>query len=665
LLVLLAAAPGRLGADGQRIEGDRLVDEDYRFALALPAPRWKLLLEADARKLAPDAIAGCSSLDGTHAMIIFEMAPEGDLEAFARLIEGNLDLEERVSEGFEKVEYLGRPAIRFRNRGKFNDIHLGMEHNIFRHQGFTVQWIAWGLPEKMAKDGASLEAARGALTLLEGEVKGRPENRRTPDRTGIGWRVKDGRYENAAMGFALRPPGNWRLLVGDELTQTNADAAIGLESAAPDLYLILIPERAAGVDRAEFTKFIRATVAEELQPSEVSFDLELDRHDVTLRVHRGVGPPPIWLAHGVFFDGDMCFQLQAWCLEGLEAKARERLGEAVKGFTFLGEEERERLTGQLAAGPDTENQVGLDFALRQGRYLDFKAGFTWTKPPGFWKVSAGQAARASNAEAMLDIEELSRSLNALVIVESAEGHDADSYHALVTRRVFDDAEGAPARPAKTLTLGCADGRSTIGDRSTPIPLTYRVVTAVHGARLFQLLIWGTPGNMAASPAAIEAAVNAFKVHELPFPASRKASDSYRDERLGFELRSPGKDWKFRQERLPVEAASVLVHWDGGSGRMLQAVAVYPASEGFDEAAAVDLVSRSVVSRLPRVKESTPEERINTLAGLPASHLKWSSESTDLDALIVRRDRTFLALIVASRAGDPRLEDMARCFSLLD
>ena len=53
----------------QRSDGRVLVDEDYRFRLAVP-PAWKILAEDDIRVLVPDAVAGAFRGDGVYAGFI-------------------------------------------------------------------------------------------------------------------------------------------------------------------------------------------------------------------------------------------------------------------------------------------------------------------------------------------------------------------------------------------------------------------------------------------------------------------------------------------------------------------------------------------------------------------------------------------------------------------
>ena len=68
-------------AGGQKLEGNHLVDEDYRFRLRKPAASWRLLDEQQVMNVVPDAVAGALSARGTYGVVIAEPAAGVDLDA--------------------------------------------------------------------------------------------------------------------------------------------------------------------------------------------------------------------------------------------------------------------------------------------------------------------------------------------------------------------------------------------------------------------------------------------------------------------------------------------------------------------------------------------------------------------------------------------------------
>ena len=56
------------------------------------------------------------------------------------------------------------------------------------------------------------------------------------------------------MVFLILPPKGWRTIVGSELKEMNSDAEVGLVESVSGLYLVVIPERLNGINKAAFTK---------------------------------------------------------------------------------------------------------------------------------------------------------------------------------------------------------------------------------------------------------------------------------------------------------------------------------------------------------------------------------------------------------------------------
>src|SRR5690606_3535740 len=89
-------------------------------------------------------------------------------------------------------------------------------------------------------------AFHDAVELLDGEIHGRRSSREPVTHAdGIGWRIRDGRYESALSGLGMRLPDGRRFLVGTELELLESDAEIVATQDTGNVFLALMVSRAS------------------------------------------------------------------------------------------------------------------------------------------------------------------------------------------------------------------------------------------------------------------------------------------------------------------------------------------------------------------------------------------------------------------------------------
>jgi len=646
---------------------DSIDDPDYQFRLEQPAAGWRLLREADIQKIAPDAVAGMTSDDEVFAVVIVESVPQGELEPLARLLIDQAPLEGKQLLAFAALEFQGQPAIRYHLTGRVGEISFRYVNTVFLHEHTLYQVLAGGPQERTAADGSSFAPVWQAFRLLEGPVRGRATPLPVVDATGVGWRVRHGVFESAVYGVRVEPRGAWRVAVGAELGRINKSAEVGLILREPGVHVILIAEQAHIDDRERLRASIESQTAGNLGAPCPQHDssAHVDGNAVPLRCYADAGDTAIEYLHGVFFHGTHAMQLMAWYQSGQRDVARPALDNAFASLHFIDDSALAALTAELKAAPDPQNRVGPTYALRRGRYRDFGSGFEWRKPEGFWRIAVGDEARATNADATLFIEDPGSGLMALLIVEPVASFTAETFHQVVCGNVFPDVE---LDPPQAVTLGAAGGLvSEARTEHLGLPLTYRVVTAVHGDSAVQLLIWATPGNMAQMRSRADAIVDGWRFFASPAAPVVAERDSYRDNRMGYALRLPGAPWRFEDlTRAEQGALSSFVRWTRGNLTVL-ALTMCAVQEGQDEQWFAGLVTDELTRRMRAVVSAQPRRERAMLGGLPATRLVWRGGGDPLDAYLTTRDNTFYALLVLQSgvALDATLDEVTRGFSLVD
>ena len=642
-------------------------DEDYRFRIRAPSSSWRVLNEADIQAITPDAVAGMANESGTWMAVIVESAPGAEVEAFGRLVFDSMPLEEKKLEAWSALTFQGKPAIRFVASGRVSEIHVRYVNTVYQSGDYICQVIVWA-PFSRATEGFE-KAALEAFEILPGPITGRAVHAEVPDSEGVGWRVRGGAFESAALGVAVRPTGDWKLAVGDALEAMNPDAEVGLVHANPDLYMALLVEPAPGVEKKGFLRaLLDGHGEEELERTGYSLQLDLVGRQVTAYGFRLPAHPGFEILKGAFFVGDLCFQVVLWYATPTRTLAVPHLREACAAVRLLSKPEIGTLAEELRLGPDPENKVGERYALRRGLYQDFASGFILQKPEQeFWRMLAGDEARAQNPDASLVLEHPSLGVMGVVIAEEAADVEHEAYHTVVADAVF--GEGREGVVGKDRTL-LADGirlRMTEGSQTEDtLEMGYRVATAVANGHAYQVILYGLANNMRAASRQIDRLLGGVRV-AASLPVVEESPTRFTDHRMGYAFETEAA-WQ-RRDQTPPEIAPIGSFQTWRQRDELRFVLSLCALRPGQDAAWFRSLLGSIMERATTSRIlAEPTRHPASIGGIAGEVLTWSLPGGRSNNIwLIHRDRTFFATALVSDSGFTTEEVTAfqARFTLLD
>jgi hypothetical protein len=519
LSVVACAAAAAAAAVGCAMEGGAhpigtrhpVVDHTRGFRLDVPGPEWRVLREADVRRTIPGAAAGAVSAEGLYGYVVVTRKAKGKATSDgggAAADDDSMPTMDYEASRFEEAKFLGRDATYGVFTTRNEDVTMRFAVLTVARGALQYRLVAVGHANETSPDGSAFAPFFEAFTLLEDEPRTGPGLVVDADTYGVGWWIHEGTFESAAAGVRVTPVGGWALA----LEGTGA-VEMGLVHHASGTFVALIVETAAGADRAALEASLEAGLMAKLSAARKGGGVKatLDGRALKLRAYRVHSDGAGELLYGVLWEGDRCVQVMvAYPSAGLEA-SRAALGGALASITFLKEKRAHTLSESFLARPDPEMKLGPTYVLERGVYRDVANAFSWRKPRGFWRVSAGEYARLVNAEAILHVAEAGLGVEGLVIAERAPGPDAAAYHRLVVERLIAEDPHAAAGKPEPLALGDAKGlvsggEVVLGGRR----FGYRIATTYHDGMAFQLLFSGLPANMTAAEASVREALGAFR-----------------------------------------------------------------------------------------------------------------------------------------------------------
>lgn len=651
IVAIAAACKGKQEGDPTKVTVESkddatepIVDENYRFKITWPGKGWKLMRTHDASKMVTDAVAGATFDDSLFGGVIVEAAPGLKLDAFVDLIvDSAITLANKKVVKRDPLVFAGVDAVRVVVTGSLEGQAITYIDTIFISQGYGYQVLGFGRSTDVADVGAKLQPFFDGFSLLPGKVSGRPTEPIVSEADGVGWRVRGGVFESAVTGIRVRPTDTWRISVAASLQKLNADAEVGIVHSNPDVYIVLIVERAPPeAGRAEFLTQLRsaiATDAERGKPIAATFagkPLELVPFTQT-------GAMPTEHLHGVHYVGDQIVQVMAWYLAPDRERARKSLQDGLALADFLPEPARTKLLAELERAPDTQSAVGPAYSLRRGVYRSFEHGFTWTKPAtSMWRITAGDAAKADGAEVKFD--EPARNLYGSITVVDNPG-EPEAFHASQVA-AFEGTKSAPV----TFALGTATARVTTLDTTFQgQPMRYSILTTAAGNTGIQMMVWGARTDLKQHAGAVDAALRGFRFSTTP---AIEKDGEHRDHRLGFAVKVPAS-YRFTDAATAQQSADrSVVIWERGSAG-LGAFAIHMSIS--DENWLFGYVEQMVRDQLGKFVTGTATRTELTIDGRRVRRLVWSQ----LELHMMVRDEVVYAYFNTPNA--PGIE----AFRLLD
>jgi hypothetical protein len=647
-----AANAKKVTADSTDDATEPIVDEGYRFRLTLPGPRWKLLREHDASRLNPDAIAGAvNSSDAGYGIVLVERLPGTTLEQ-AQAMVWSAVLTDSVIESEIDLEFQGIAAKRRAFTASVGGQPFRYLATIFIHQDHLYQLLSWSSDVASANSSTELLRFHDAFELLDGEIRGR-DSIHAPivDADGVGWRIRDGRYEGALSELRVRPSAGWRFVIGSELELLGTDAEIVFLHEMHSAYLALVAERISKDRHDSFAQ----TTRQVFESARTAAAIETFERDIAGRrvEFRRYDEPPMSFVHGVYVGDEAITQLTIWYPLGLAGEARPALDEMFAGIEALPVGERGPLRQALLSSAGSQRQFSKDLAFRAGEFLDYEHRLRWTKPSGFWHVDPFSMAVHHSAETVLTATELDLGVHVAIEALPSDANPGDVLSVMVADYELLSSE-------VEVIDGLSIHRAKATGQSYGSPMSY----AIAATRREDLLLVISAWSMDDSPThrmMLDAAV-AGLAYDLDPQRSKTVDGVYHDVEHGFSFYIPAP---FDQPKVSDFGLAQVAAWTEGKQELVSLfVAGAPITD--DEAWITSYFEQILRDRMSAedMPMGKPTRSKGKLGGHTTRHLSWEQDRRSVSADILVRDAVIYCLVYVNLSAQ-QIEVVQSSWSLLE
>lgn len=590
-------------------------DEAFRFRLTPPGPGWKLLRKQDIRRMLPDAVAGATSAGGVFGGVIVENLPGLTLDEAVTLVSANVP--QAIAEQEGETTFVGLPAHRAVFTAEIEGSNFRYLRILFLREGYLYQVMAWGLASTSPL--SALEPFATAFSLTEGEISGEVDDRPPVEvADGVTWQIRDGKFQSVVSGLALEPKGAWRYLVGQELSQVNAEAELALADASASAYFCVISERYEGGDPAGMVATIRSSLAQNLGPAELEKTRSVAGQEVPFMRHRTASSLE-FLVGVIAVDGAIT-QVMTWYPEAVRESAVPAFETLLGGMTMLSAGERDALREQLMAREGVVWKAAPRSAFLGEQLRDFQHELTWDQPRGLYEVHLGEEARTKSANAVLSLQAPLEAVYAHVEVVEGDADRVSFFHEGIAGAFHD------RRDERDVVDGVVVTRSFGTEQYEGVEFRYGVASAAHAGNTVVMTAWG-PASSPTVPASIDGVL-----HGLGFPArlpeTTVEGGRFIDHHYGVAVQEP-VGW-VRSDATPEELGQGrFVQWKQGRGELGLLTVV---SQGFSDdpewmASFAEQTMRDLLAT--RAPLGKPESSASTIDGQPSRRLVYPDAQLEI------------------------------------
>ena len=641
----LAPAEGSSGKRGQSPSPPALVDENYRVKLDWPGHGWQMHDNRSAR--APASDTGLCSFDEEQSLsgcISVAHAPPASLRAYATDWLNRISYIDRATVTRKSAEYLGQPAEFFDASGTYSHAPSHVTGVVFYYQEYVYRALVRGPADKF--DRTRARRFMESVHLLPGKVRDPADQREPMPKSGLGFRVAKGVYENGIKDFKVALDPNWRVVAGSAQREFDPDADLVLMRENPDIATSIRIS-------AEHRK--ASTLSSVQENHRRNFEIELlDEHPhlaisgIKASSRLGRAGSGNMVLYSGFSVGDRSVELTARFAELYRDEALrlvERVGNSV---AIVPAGNRNDFEQSFVADTLREHRVGREHALRHGCYRDYSAGLGWCHPEGFWNFDSTDEMRTSDDGALLRAQNLGNGVSLSVFSRTRSERGAPLFEGLANEYGVDSAQ-----TSQVGVFTRATQRRRVNERSYLYSVT-------RGADEIAALV--SCGNM--GPGCGDTADNLVKRLDLKdFGSALEFTDSgLVDRRLGVQLQLPNAYHARSREELPTEGGQRAT-WESTDASVTLLTALDgdtdEKSRGFSE-----VIDRITLAAVPTALLHQGHSKAISVAGNPADSRSYVGLNYRFDTVKLRHGRVLVACLVASRSAD-KLQEVLSGLQLLE
>jgi hypothetical protein len=643
----------------------------FGFSLTTPDSTWRILDEEQVKEIQPLAVAGLVNSDGIYNVVVIESLPSQSLKDLAHHWADNSGLQNAELNLFEEQRFGGEPAIRWMVSGKSSEKDWTQHFVIFVREKSLYRLVSWAPTEKLNLDGSSFQPFLDAFELSAIDHESAAATAPAPEANNVGWLITKGAWKSAAYGIEIQPTDDWRLVYGAELREWNSLAAIGMIDADSSSRLTLQFERIDKKHRGIWNKLTFERFASELAERREAILANFAGHEIELRVYDpapgGDGSAPgMRTLIGCETRTDLCVQFRIDYPIARESVALENLSQAFASMRLMEHEETRSIDARVKSAFSEPNQVGDGYSLRSGVYRDFRLGLAWKRPTTEWEIETGQAAIERLPDAVLAFHNPYWSLRGAVVPTPKQSVQSEGWHRQVLGQTFASMRTEITESGHSVQLGDLTGRcSGVLPTLESSPIEYRVLTATNDSWAFKILLWGPPSSFKLAQDEVAALLKSFTISASPNSAVVTSTGAMYDDRLGFQLLSPGDDWDLNHEgEERFWPAGALAEWSRGEEDCFGVIAISGLSEGEDPTFLASLVRSALPDSYADWLRAAPDVREVYFCGQASREISWDRVGRKVSFWTIAREETLYLVYATDDLGELDSERACDLFALI-
>jgi len=647
------------------------IESKLGFRLTSPGAGWRLLDEEGVRDIQPRAVAGLVSNDELYNVVVVENLPADSLTELARYWADNSGLDNAKVNLFEELRFNDLPAVRWMVSGESAGTAWSQHFVIFIHGQSLFRLVSWANSAAVQPDGSSFEPFMESFSFLKVEHAVAPTSELQPEHAGIGWLSSKGMWKSSAHGMAIELTEEWSIVTGEDLLGWDLDADIGILDNDSHAKLTLGFER---LDRRLRTQraadFFKQAASEGVERREAIL-MQLAGEEIELRVYdpsTSGDDGSVGMRRLVGYEPreEHCIRIRVDYPIAREGAALENLRAAFAAMRVMEREERLGVEARIESSFEEINEVGDGYSLRGGMYRDFRFGLSWKRPSLQWQVETGAAAIARVPDSALTFSNPYWDIQGAVIPVPVQTLQTEDLHAHALAESFPPASFEALGEVRRLKLGEVEAQlSLLRPTMSLAPNEYRLVTAANDSWAFKIHVWGSPSSLSLASEELEAALLGFAISASPTPAKNASSGALYDDRLGFQLLSPGEDWKFTDRgKDAFWPAGDLAEWVRGEDECVGVIAVCGLTDKEDVQFLGSLVRHGFPESFGEWIRKEPETREMYFCGQSVRELSWNKLGRKATCWTIYREQTLYLVYATDEAGEFDSERVCDLFSLL-